>query len=223
MTLFLIQFVRNSLDPVDRLQEIFCGLIMVLDFTLIAGLIAGAGKQGVRHLLLGALGCNIAWGIIDGALYVTGNLYARRRHLRLLSDIRNAPDENSAFSAIGGKLDPLLEPATSAEDRTRICRVLVPVMSRIQLPETGIIEDDLYGMGAILLIDLGSVIPAVIPFLVFSEPRFALRISNAILIASLFAVGVAWGKYTGFNRYVAGCLTMLLGLALVSVAIALGG
>ena len=152
-----------------------------------------------------------------------GNLTARRQRLRFLSDVRNAPDETAAFSAISGQLDPLLESATSTEDRTRICRALLPVMSRIQLPEAGIIKDDVYGMGAIFWIDLASVIPAVIPFLIFSEPRFALRVSNALLIASLFAAGFMWGKYTGFNRYVAGCCAMLTGLALVGVAIALGG
>jgi hypothetical protein len=79
-------------------------------------------------------------------------------------------------------------------------------------------------MGAIFWIDVASVIPAVIPFLIFtSEPRLALRVSNALLIASLFAAGLMWGKCTGFNRYLAGCCAMLVRLALVGVAIALGG
>ncbi len=218
------RLVKKYLDPADRLEEVLCGLIMVLDFTLIGGLTAGAGKQGVRHLLIAALGCNVAWGIIDGALYVVGNLTARRQRFRLLSEIRNAPNESAAFSAISDHLDPLLEPATSMEDRTRICRTLLPAMSRIQLPETGLIKDDVYGMVAIFWIDLASVIPAVIPFLIFSsEPRLALRVSNALLIASLFAAGFMWGKYTGSHRYLAGCCAMLMGLALVGVAIALGG
>ncbi len=59
------RFAQRYLDPTDRLEEILCGLIMVLDFTLIGGLTAGVGKQGVRHLLIAALGCNVAWGIIE--------------------------------------------------------------------------------------------------------------------------------------------------------------
>jgi hypothetical protein len=217
-------FVRKYLDPASRLEEVLCGLIMVLDFTLIAGLTASAGKQGVRHLLIAALGCNIAWGIIDGALYVVGNLTARRQHRPWLSDIRNAAHESAAFSAINNQLDSLLEPATSAEDRIRICRTMLPVLSRVKLPEAGITKRDVLGMGAIFWIDLASVIPAVIPFLVFSsEPRFALRVSNTLLLASLFAAGFMWGKYTGFNRYLAGSCAMLFGLALVGVAIVLGG
>jgi hypothetical protein len=218
------RFVTKYLDPADRLEEVLCGLIMVLDFTLIAGLTAGSGKQGVRHLLIAALGCNVAWGIIDGALYVAGNLTARRQRFRLLSKIRNAPNLSATFSAISGQLDLLLEPATSAEDRTRICQAFLPALSRIQMPEVGLIKDDVFGMAAIFCIDLASVFPAVIPFLIFrSEPRFALRVSNALLIASLFAAGFMWGKYTGSKGYLAGCCAMLLGLALVGVALALGG
>ena len=219
-----LRFTKRYLDPADRLQEILCGLIMVLDFTLIGGFSAGEGRLGVRHLLIAALGCNIAWGIIDGALYVMGSLTARRQRLDFLTNLRDARDESAAFSAISDRLDPLLEPETSAEDRTRICHTLLPALSRLQLPPAGIVKEDIYGMVAIFWIDLASVIPAVIPFLIFrSEPRFALRVSNALLIASLFVVGYMWGKAADSNPYVVGCCTMLFGLALVGVAIALGG
>ena len=104
--------------------------------------------------------------------------------------------ESEAFSNLGGQLDPLLEPATSAEDRTRICHVLLPLMSQIQLPESRITKDDVYGSIAIFWIDFTAVFPAAIPFLIIRhDPRFALRVSNALMLALLFAVGVTWGKY----------------------------
>jgi hypothetical protein len=206
------RFAEKYLNPADRFQEVLCGLIMVLDFTLIGGLAAGEGKHGVRHLLIAALGCNLAWGVIDGALYVMGALTGRRQRLRFLSDVRNAPNESVAFSAISGQLDPLLEPVTSAEERTRIIRAMLPVVSRIELPEAGITKHDFYGMAAIFWIDLASVIPAIIPFLIFG-----------LLIASLFAAGFMWGRFAGVNRYLAGGCAMLVGLTLVGVAIALGG
>ncbi len=85
-----LTFVRNYLDLANRLEEAIAGLIMVLGFTLIAGSTAVSEKQGVRTLLLGALGCNTAWGIIDSALFAWGNLTDRRLQLRFLTNLRSA-------------------------------------------------------------------------------------------------------------------------------------
>ena len=120
-----LKFVRNYLDLANRLEEAIAGLIMVLGFTLIAGFTAASEKQGVRTLLLGALGCNTAWGIIDGALLVWGNLTDRRLQLRLLTNLRSAPNESEVFSAIGGRLNPLLEPGVGAEERTSLCKAIL--------------------------------------------------------------------------------------------------
>ena len=218
------RFVERYLDPSDRLEEVLCGLIMVLDFTLIAGFTAGTGEQAVRHLLIAALGCNVAWGVIDGALYIMGSLTQRRQRRQFLQRLRNATCDSDAFSALSGQLDPLLEPTTSLEDRGRICQVLLPVMAQIRLPETDITKEDLLGSTAIFWIDFTAVFPAAIPFLIIRhDPRFALRVSNALMLALLFATGFMWGRYNRVSPYLTGLFTMLIGLALVGVAIALGG
>ena len=64
------RFVHRHLDPASRMGEILFGLIMVLSITLTAGLNVADGKAGVRQLLIAALGCNLAWGFIDGIMYV---------------------------------------------------------------------------------------------------------------------------------------------------------
>jgi hypothetical protein len=63
----------RALDPIDRVSEVLFGLIMVLTFTGSLS-VAEAGRAEVREMLVGALGCNIAWGIIDGLLYLMGSL-----------------------------------------------------------------------------------------------------------------------------------------------------
>ena len=102
-----LKFARNYLDLANRLEEAIAAVIMVLGFTLIAGFTAASEKEGVRTLLLGALGCNTAWGIIDGALFVWGNLTDRRLQLRFLTNLRSAPNESEVFSEIGGLINPL--------------------------------------------------------------------------------------------------------------------
>ena len=96
-------------------------------------------------------------------------------------------------------------------------------MMRVQLPDPNLTKDDVNGMIAIFMIDVAVVIPAVIRFLFFTEPRIALRVSNGALIILLFVTGLLWGRRTGSNGYLAGCCAMLLGFGLVGVAIALGG
>ena len=53
---------------------------MVLTFTGSLS-VAKPGRDDVRTMLIGALGCNIAWGIIDGILYLMSRLSEQgRRH-----------------------------------------------------------------------------------------------------------------------------------------------
>src|SRR5207249_4453585 len=74
-------FERSSkrvLDPIDRVSEVLFGLIMVLTFTGSLS-VAEAGRESIRTMLIGALGCNLAWGIIDGVFYLMGCLAEKGR------------------------------------------------------------------------------------------------------------------------------------------------
>ena len=78
------RLMQRYLDPATSLGEMLFGLIMTLTFTLGAGIIIeDEGREGARQLLIAVIGCNIAWGIIDGALYLVGPA-VRSRQLRRL-------------------------------------------------------------------------------------------------------------------------------------------
>ena len=57
----------------------------------------------------------------------------------------------------------------------------------------------------------------------FDEPRFALRVSNAILLALLYYLGYRHAQHTLARPWIAGLAFLLAGLFLVAVAIRLGG
>ena len=59
----------------ENLRDLFA-LIMVLTFTCSFS-VAGAGREQVRTMLIGALGCNLAWGIIDAVFYLMGSFGAQ--------------------------------------------------------------------------------------------------------------------------------------------------
>jgi len=84
-------------------------------------------------------------------------------------------------------------------------------------------KEDLYGALACFWLVFISCLPAAAPFLIFSKPHVALRVSNFLLIAMLFFVGQKWAQYAHTNRLVAGMAMVAVGLSLVGVAILLGG
>src|SRR4051794_28111194 len=98
---------KRVLDPIDRVSEVLFGLIMVLTFTSSLS-IAEAGRDDVRAMLIGALGCNLAWGIIDAVLYLMGGLAEKGRGLNALLAVRKAGDAQHAQGIIAGALPPVI-------------------------------------------------------------------------------------------------------------------
>ena len=106
--------IHRYLDPASSLGEILFGLIMTLTFTLGAGLIIeDEGREGARQLLIAVIGCNVAWGIIDGALYVVGQLFDRGRARKLGMAIRAAADKSAATTLVADELDPMISSVLS--------------------------------------------------------------------------------------------------------------
>src|SRR6478672_10903814 len=77
------------LEPVDRVSEVLFGLIMVLTSTGTLSVVT-AGRADVKTMVLGALGCNLAWGIIDAGLYLLDCLSNRARGPLLIRAVRKA-------------------------------------------------------------------------------------------------------------------------------------
>src|SRR5215468_3003829 len=124
----------SYLKPSESLTEVVGGLIMVLTFTLGASVLSGGGADGARAALVGAIGCNVAWGIIDGVLYVMARKFDRTRHLRIRHAIASAADEAAALATIRGELDPYLASVTQVEDREQLYRSIRSALAQTRLP-----------------------------------------------------------------------------------------
>src|SRR5881392_3040225 len=106
---------RRVLEPIDRVSEVLFGLIMVLTFTGSLS-VAEAGRDDVRTMLIGALGCNFAWGIIDGVLYLLGCLAEKGRGLLAFHAVRKATDSAQAQRLIADAVPSAIASVlTSAE------------------------------------------------------------------------------------------------------------
>jgi hypothetical protein len=216
-------FVHRYLDPASRLGEILFGLIMVLTVTLTAGLSMADGSEGVRQLLFAAIGCNVAWGVIDAVMYVMDCITVRSGKMRLVESVQRASDSETALDLIREQIEPELQELLDPEDAEALNRSVLKHIRHVQITRITLTRDDLLGALASFWLVLVSCFPAAIPFLIFSEPRFALRVSNFLLIILLFLVGQKWAAHVGANRFAAGSAMVAIGLALVGVAVLLGG
>jgi VIT1/CCC1 family predicted Fe2+/Mn2+ transporter len=212
------------LDPGSHMGEILFGLIMTLTFTLGAGIvIQEEGRAGAREMLVGILGCNLAWGIIDGVLYVLGQLFERGRVRRIGLNLRQAVSEADAREVVADEFDATLVPVTDEPERQRLYQSIVERVRSSPAASNGIRGEDLMGGLAAGWLVFACSFPAVLPFLVLDDPRLALRVSNAILLGLLFFVGWRAARHTLAKPWLAGVVFLLVGVLLVALAIPLGG
>jgi len=210
---------KRLLDPVDRASEILFGLIMVLAIT--GSLSIADGKADVRSLLVAALGCNLAWGIIDGILYLMGCLAETARKIMVWDTVRSAADPERARRTLAGALPPVVASALQPEEleTMRLRMAALPERTDRTLLRR---PDWLAALGVLLVVFL-STFPVVIPFIFMKDARLALRVSNAIAIAMLFLTGYSFGRHIGRKPVRMGIAMVFLGAVLVGLTIALGG
>jgi hypothetical protein len=208
------------LDPVSRVSEIIFGLLMALSFTGTLS-VATAGREEVRTMMLTALGCNLAWGLVDAVMYLVGTLTGRARNLVLLRLVRNTADLPTARASIAEALPGRMGEAIGAEGLEEIRRRLkalseAPARARLTW-------DDFLGAFGVFLLVVLATFPVVVPFMLISETALAMRVSNAVALVMLFVAGYRLGRHAGVAAWGAGVVMAAIGAVLVSAIVALGG
>ncbi|WP_431298736.1 hypothetical protein [Tabrizicola sp. BL-A-41-H6] len=211
--------LRNALDPVSRSAELLFGLIMVLTFTASLNA-AEAGRIEVRVMLIAALGCNLAWGLIDAVMYLLSTRGERALAARTLAEVRAAKTPEAARSVIAGALPPVILPVLTTDDLDRIQAHLASLPDIEPASRLG--TSDYRAAAMVFLLVFVGTLPVVIPFLFFRDPQVALWISHAVAITLLFLTGWSLGGHWG-RAWQVGISMIGVGLVLVAVALALGG
>jgi VIT1/CCC1 family predicted Fe2+/Mn2+ transporter len=171
--------------------------------------------------LIGALGCNIAWGVIDGVFYLMGCLADKSQSLIAYRSLRKTTDPKKAQEIIAGAMPPVLASVLKPEEFQGIHQRLN------QLPEppqrVHLRSDDWLGALGVFLLVFLCTFPVVIPFIFMQNLMAAMRTSNGVAIAMLFVAGYVFGRITGRNRVAMGIGMVIVGAVLVAITIALGG
>ena len=214
-------FTENRLmSPIERVSEILFGLIMALSFTCALS-VTETDRIGVKEMLFGAIGCNIAWGVIDAIMYLMIEISQRGRNVAILNYVKNTHDEEKAREFIVETLSPEIAAIMGKQSLENIRRDIIQAGPKTA--RSGISGRDLkMALGIFLLVFL-STFPVALPFALIHDVRLALRISNAIAIILLFIGGWVLARYSSYNKFRTGLYLALLGIGMVFLTISLGG
>jgi hypothetical protein len=216
--------IHRYLDPGETLAEVLFGLIMVLTVTVGTGIISKSEELDTHKLIVAAIGCNIAWGVIDAVLFVLGSLFYRSQRARFFRELRSARSEAEALAAIQEEFGLEEEPlAVPPEDRARLYQSILALSVHATPARAGLRRRDFVSAFVVFVLVSATALPGVIPFLLLEDSYLALRLSNAVLILLLLFVGYWWAHYTDARPWRAALIVLSLGVSMVFVAVALGG
>lgn len=212
--------VKRLLDPIERISEILFGLVMVLTITCSFS-VGGGGRTEVHQMLIGALGCNVAWGAIDAVLYWLACFHAHGQKIIALRAARDPESPERAYSVIAEALPPLVASVTTLAEFEVIRQKLQNLPEPPNRPRLTK-EEWLGGLGVFLLVVVATL-PVVLPFVFIHDPGHALRISNVIAVLLLFLTGYVYGYHSGHRPVRSGLIMTVIGGAMIGTTIALGG
>ena len=213
----------SPLDPIDRLSEVMFGLLMALTFTGTMSVTLGAGGT-VKGILLAAIGCNIAWGIVDAIVYTVTTVTERVRGRAQVAAIRAAPEAEAR-----ARLRALLPEDAGAAMNDAETDAIIAWLKKHRGTRPGqtapgtLTRDDL-GAGLLIFLTVtGATWPPILPFLLIDRVQLAMRLSNAIAVGMLFAIGWFLDQQMQTGARMMRWIVPVIGTVLVAVTIALGG
>lgn len=208
------------LNPVDRISEMIFGLLMALSF-IGAISVAESGEAEIREMFVAALGCNLAWGLVDAVMYLVGTVTDRGRALTLAHAVRRAKDATTARSLLDQALS---KAAANLIEEREFEAIRQRIIAMPDLPASPKLNaQDLLAALAVFLMVVAATFPVVLPFAFLDDVGMAKNVSRGIALTMLFIGGLGLGHYAGYGSWRAGLLMAGLGTLLVVAINLLGG
>jgi VIT1/CCC1 family predicted Fe2+/Mn2+ transporter len=214
------QLRTRVLDPVDRVTEVIFGLLMAMTFTGTIS-VATANQEEERTMMIAALGCNLAWGLADAVMYLLRTVIERTRNRTLFAGLRAGVDASAGQALIADALPPRIATAAGTEGLEVLRQRLVASPATPNYPVLRL-EDFKGALGVFLLVVLATF-PLVVPFLLLEQTGLAVRLSNLIGLVVLFVAGWLLARYAGAKPWQGAVAMAVVGAALITAIIALGG
>jgi hypothetical protein len=199
------------------------GVIMVVCFTSVLRAYPGLAEQVIGKVLLSALFCCIAWGLVDGIFYAWEAHYELDKKKKLQAQVYAAAGSEKAQGLIEDDLGDTVVDLLDEGDKEQIYQIVQKSVPGVDLGKVSLKEDILTVAIAFGLV-VGSSIIVILPFFMFSPVMNALKISNITGIFLLFFMGY-WREEDRriSKKLITGGVTAFVAFIITVVTIILGG
>ncbi|MFV3333284.1 VIT1/CCC1 transporter family protein [Pseudomonas sp. NY15437] len=212
--------LQDITSPFDRISEMTYGVIMTL--TIISVISAASGGASRQDLIVAALGCNLAWGLVD-ALMLLVRLRVERVHQHgRLRALRGKSDDRDFRDGLGEFLPPRLVAALQPDEVWRLRQRLMRSELGTGPLRHGGAEVWLAALLIVLLVT-GITLPLILPLWLVPDELLALRLAQGIGVAMLFGLGWLLSRWSGDSPWPGALGFTALGVAMTGLCIALGG
>jgi len=197
------------------------GLLMALTFTGAVS-VAESGKAEIRTMFIAALGCNLAWGLVDAVMHLVRTVTERGRLITLVRSVQGASDKQAGRTLVEQSLSRVAAGLVSPAEIEAIRSRVIALPSGPARPRLGW-RDFLVAL-QIFVIVVVTTFPVVLPFIFLQhDVALAKNVSTAVALAMLFLGGLGLGRYAGYGSWRVGLIMAGLGTALIVAINALGG
>ncbi len=204
-------------------SEPMFGVIMVVCFTSVLRAFPGLAETIIGKVLLSALFCCIAWGLVDGIFYAWEAHYELDKKKKLQAQVQAAADAEKTQDLIEDDLGDTVVDLLDEGDKAQVYQIVQKSVPGVDLGKVSL-KEDIVTIAIAFGLVVGSSIIVMLPFFMFSPVMNALKISNITGIFLLFFMGY-WreeDKRIG-KKLVTGGFTALCAFIITVVTIALGG
>ncbi len=215
------RFFARHLDFSDQIGEALFAMIMAMGFTIAVRF--GMDDADNRTLFIAILGCNTAWALVDGIIYLLLTLYERMHQSHLVRLAQQPGADSDALAAIRDSYDDALTPVTTEIEREALYQRMLLNARQRPIASARLHSGDLVSAIALALVSLVFTVPILLPFLLIDDTLLAVRASNGVGILLLFMLGYVWAKRTSGRPFMLGFVMAMIGLAMTVMTILLGG
>lgn len=212
--------LQDITTPFDRVSEMAYGVIMTL--TIISVISAASGGAARHDLIIAALGCNLAWGLVDALMLLVRMRVERTHQHGRLRQLRRVSSDTDFRDGLDEFLPPRLVAVLRPDELWRL-------RQRLMASELGTGEPR--GNGAdvwlaallIVLLVTGITLPMILPLWLVPDDLLALRLAQGIGVVMLFGLGWLLERWAGGSPWPGALGFTALGVAMTGLCIALGG